>query len=570
MLVSKRQWVPPTLLNTQWGNEHRALETGQNAELAGFEKMKIAMFVRRWHNCWLHCDFPSECHHAMYKAQQEGRPVLSKATAVDEAYITLKKVERARGMLVGQMTEEEENEEEDEDEESDSGEDGEDSGISSTAPLPPLATLEDDGSDHIQVLLEVEDLEAIYLSPRAQRDEISVPVRTYPGGSKASKMDIDLDGDYSYEVPEWAPHSSICEANTSSDGKPRTHSEERKKPSSLLVPSPLNLGTELKTEGNSPPLSPFSLAQIAAAATIMSDHLALPIWQAKGNNTIDDDPAPVQQEYDAVVPVKAARNTHPSLNNDDNKDIVPGVQHLGDVRSYEDEDEEGLDGFLNALFPKTLYPSRRSNAMKAQYITLLAPQNPTTTTTINQQPVITSLASMEEVEGGSEGKHDQSQLLLQSFIPFERFNAVAAPEPTSTLPLNSTDYDDFEEGYHADFTTRLLVDQAHSDQAWFSPSLPLEQDVQDVEDIHSHHHRRQYPMNTSGRITHPESVAISGMNSDIAVPIPSSLSSSPSSTTAYIMGDEKEEDEKEERGRMLTFLSQRTSFSQPHPPQIPR
>lgn len=67
-----------------WGNEHRAA-TELRGEEARFEDKRERLFLRRRHNCFLHCDFPSECHHSLFRAQQEGRPILREAEALDAA-----------------------------------------------------------------------------------------------------------------------------------------------------------------------------------------------------------------------------------------------------------------------------------------------------------------------------------------------------------------------------------------------------------------------------------------------------------------------------------------------------
>lgn len=67
-----------------WGNEHRAA-TESLGEEARFEDKRERLFIRRRHNCFLHCDFPSECHHSLFRAQQEGRPILREAEALDAA-----------------------------------------------------------------------------------------------------------------------------------------------------------------------------------------------------------------------------------------------------------------------------------------------------------------------------------------------------------------------------------------------------------------------------------------------------------------------------------------------------
>ncbi|KAK3935154.1 hypothetical protein QBC46DRAFT_272396, partial [Diplogelasinospora grovesii] len=39
-----------------------------DSELEDIQRRKEAMFVRGQHDCWLHCDFPSECRHTVYTA----------------------------------------------------------------------------------------------------------------------------------------------------------------------------------------------------------------------------------------------------------------------------------------------------------------------------------------------------------------------------------------------------------------------------------------------------------------------------------------------------------------------
>lgn len=76
-----------------WGDEYAAVtaardgfhDGGSNNPQEPFNDRRDNLFVRKKHNCWLHCDFPSECHHAIYRAQQEGRPILAAAEALDAA-----------------------------------------------------------------------------------------------------------------------------------------------------------------------------------------------------------------------------------------------------------------------------------------------------------------------------------------------------------------------------------------------------------------------------------------------------------------------------------------------------
>lgn len=67
-----------------WGNEHRAAAEAAGEE-ARFEDKRERLFLRRRHSCFVHCDFPSECHHSLFRAQQEGRPILREAEALDAA-----------------------------------------------------------------------------------------------------------------------------------------------------------------------------------------------------------------------------------------------------------------------------------------------------------------------------------------------------------------------------------------------------------------------------------------------------------------------------------------------------
>lgn len=78
----------------KWGNEHRAATESLGDE-ARFEEKRERLFIRRRHNCFLHCDFPSECHHSLFRAQQEGRPILREAEALDAA--EAEERERAKG-----------------------------------------------------------------------------------------------------------------------------------------------------------------------------------------------------------------------------------------------------------------------------------------------------------------------------------------------------------------------------------------------------------------------------------------------------------------------------------------
>ncbi|KAK7731799.1 hypothetical protein SLS53_008620 [Cytospora paraplurivora] len=67
-----------------WGDEYAAIKVDNKLQKT-FADRRDSLFVRRKHNCWLHCDFPSECHHAVYRALQEGRPILAEAEALDAA-----------------------------------------------------------------------------------------------------------------------------------------------------------------------------------------------------------------------------------------------------------------------------------------------------------------------------------------------------------------------------------------------------------------------------------------------------------------------------------------------------
>ncbi|KAG8163134.1 hypothetical protein KVR01_007612 [Diaporthe batatas] len=70
-----------------WGDEHRAARAAGrgDTQMRRFDDRREHLFLRKQHDCSLHCDFPSECHHALFRAQQEGRPILREALALDAA-----------------------------------------------------------------------------------------------------------------------------------------------------------------------------------------------------------------------------------------------------------------------------------------------------------------------------------------------------------------------------------------------------------------------------------------------------------------------------------------------------
>ncbi|KAH8760510.1 hypothetical protein F5883DRAFT_425900, partial [Diaporthe sp. PMI_573] len=51
---------------TNWGDEYKANDSHAAAE--PFEDQRERLFLRKQHNCFLHCDFPSECHHSLFRA----------------------------------------------------------------------------------------------------------------------------------------------------------------------------------------------------------------------------------------------------------------------------------------------------------------------------------------------------------------------------------------------------------------------------------------------------------------------------------------------------------------------
>ncbi|KAK2066191.1 hypothetical protein P8C59_000026 [Phyllachora maydis] len=67
----EEEYLLTPLLSLQWGlvSDSRALDVARRKE---------SMYIARKHDCWVHCDFPSECHHAIYAARIAGR---TKSTA---------------------------------------------------------------------------------------------------------------------------------------------------------------------------------------------------------------------------------------------------------------------------------------------------------------------------------------------------------------------------------------------------------------------------------------------------------------------------------------------------------
>lgn len=448
MLISKGRWISPKLLSTEWGDEYRALLKGgrqSGTQSHAFGEKKDAMFVRKRHDCWLHCDFPSECHHAMYQAQQEGRPTLGRAMAVDEAYVVLKKVKRARDVTGGSVMVEEECSSEATDGDDDDDNDGKESRLSSTPSSPPQI---DDKSDQIQIINGEEDhLVDIYLEDPQTQMENELYLRESKNTPTAA-VDVKLEGDYSYESFKQSLRPCVSErelnsASTAITGLKRTTPPPpTSSSSSSSLPSLPFLGALLEAEAQSqregresPPLSPFSLAKKGATEAIMSCH-----------HLMD------QLERDAVVPAaKVAREdlSPPSSAIDDDGDEDMEQDFEGGKWGVEDEDgenvdkyEESLDELLNALFNKT---SSRTPQ-----------QDPTATTTTGR--------------GGATGRRQQLDSVV-AIPPEIKYTSLSLPR----MPAN---YSNEEEGHllgggDVAANTEVLLKEAYSDQSWLFPGLGL-------------------------------------------------------------------------------------------------
>lgn len=284
VLLNFRRWIPADSLTSSWGDEHRALEHGSEHLVTRFAEKKEALFVRRRHNCWLHCDFPSECHHVVFKAQQEGRPVLARARAIDETYLNIQRAKkndgkerevrgpsrlrpcrsqtsglaqlgmRGAGMSKPISVMESDDDEDEDEESSDDSSDDEDGGVSPCSSPPPQEEV-------------IEGKQPI--SPILPNDEVET--RTSPNRSKNGFTMINFESDFSYETfkKTAAASPSICPEN-----------------STPPIPSTGNLEFEIHVDQDnymSPPVSP-----IHSSAT--ADPIPIPRNQpAKGSKGDDND-----------------------------------------------------------------------------------------------------------------------------------------------------------------------------------------------------------------------------------------------------------------------------------------
>lgn len=286
ILLGHRRWLPKSSLMKAWGDEHRALELGIEQLTDKFAEKKEALYVRRRHSCWLHCDFPSECHHAVYKAQQEGKPVLAKARALDRAYLA-------------KVTEEEEG------------------SVRKTCVdvlrRELLARFSDESSDSdysdsedFDGDVDVDDMDSLPSSPPTEEEVLEgqqqpvvvSPILSDNDGHIPIRISFDMEEDYSYStfkkeagievpltyissIPPKAPQSfeihvdddvsdfvSLVEttATTSSTNLPKSHPFERfwtaKKPSTSLITT-LRARTTAPPSPIEPPASPINAATSA-------------------------------------------------------------------------------------------------------------------------------------------------------------------------------------------------------------------------------------------------------------------------------------------------------------------
>lgn len=550
MLVSKRRWISPAQLSTQWGDEYtarngnkeiRASAGTQPEQVHDFGDRKEALFVRRRQNCWLHCDFPSECHHAMYKAQREGRPVLARAMAVDDAYVALKKVERARLRTMGDgaywglsiMQEEEDDEE---NEESDSG-DSTSSTASATSPPSLLTGFDDDENERHEQIEFVTGEEEVdgYLDEGGSQDETfpePAPVPILSGGGKICKkakiktMDTFdmLHGDYSYESFKRSLPSRSSIGGSIPNELDLSSSRRRRNSTSTPRTDFSREEAGVGSASRSTPHSPFSLAsqEVRAAAGIEEvsccDPAVLAVagcstsqrWQQQQGVLLRD-----EQQNTAAVDVDA-------ISFFSFRGAIPISTTAYGYANDEDDDDESLNGLLNALFGRnetTTSPSQDEadscylqveQTVQQKHIANIPqvsfssshplPQNPTalashTTATFaslqQKQPVVLvddEKLGTKESSPKTTTKQPQQQYghqrgpLLQSFTSFEVFKDAATSSssslllPLSVLPLAAvSEVGDDQQQQQMDVSMDVstpteemrLLEQAYSDQAWF-------------------------------------------------------------------------------------------------------
>lgn len=401
MVVSKRCWISPKEMTTQWGDEHTARNKRKEGSKAAqeFEEKKDAMFLRRRHNCWVHCDFPSECRHAMYAAQQKGRPVLARATAVDEAYVVLGKVERMRAQ---------ESEGEDE---SDSG----DSATTVSSPSPLLAGVDGEQGDLVKIKVitgEEEDeghldavdryqLDGDFQNEPAAAEYFDDEKSKTPRTISTTTTTMDLQGDYSYESLKRSlgpdPCSNINVGISPEEVAGVSLSTRR----TMTTTTTTTTTTDLVLD--SPPLSPFSLARAEACC----DPGAAPLLMVDGQ---------VLQDAAAAE----GRN-------------ITGEEEKNNKDEYE------LDELLHALFKNNKGDASASTAAA----TIANPWKRRYSARRAQQHIVTAFPSFsfptysqqqqQRQEEESRDCHQQQYVLLQRFSPFEIYENA----DVTRLPLSS-------------------------------------------------------------------------------------------------------------------------------------
>lgn len=299
LLLESRRWVPASSLTRAWGDEYRALDRGIGHLMDRFAEKKEALFVRRQHNCWLHCDFPSECHHAIYKAQSEGRPVLAGARAVDEAYVRMEKARHADRAANGKETRA-----------GPSGlrdassnlglvtiamsRDDLPSNMRGNVPTPTLVDddEEDDSSDYSS---DEEDDSALGWSPFPQVEatqpqkpeslrilgvEPEVGITPVTEGVKRRFTSTDLEGDYSYETFK---KSSV----TIDMATPTTS-----------VPAPQSVALEIESHANDSSISAVTSSVNAEPIYI---HMSASGYRFASDDQESDSPDEEEEELDAFL-----------------------------------------------------------------------------------------------------------------------------------------------------------------------------------------------------------------------------------------------------------------------------
>lgn len=473
MLLSRRRWVRPSQLTTEWGDEHRALERGNTAQLSLFAEKKEGLFLRRRHNCWLHCDFPSECYHAVYKAQKAGRFVYGNARAVDEKYLMRRrgvkgedynddqcspKNEAVLGDImeveVDEQDHEHVNEDSDEEDKDDDDDDDDYYDDYNDSDYDDDYNEENEEGTHLPCdstplegevqVTECNEENVLSITQDGKNELPALPTnhRNSTKNISFKAINIDADGDHSYEsfkkslfLTTTTTTKATTSTSTTSSSTPGNPSVDDQS-SLVLTTTTTPLGTqplefEINSEDSPMPLPPvLSLDPLQALTTVgfgpvlvMSGGMPTTLAATK---TVGSEATAVDTLVNIINETSADNGTHTTA-----QKLVEGQQEEKHKDQEENEEEKkGLVNFLATFFIK-------NNAVHERPYHANKPQ---------QQHVITTPDHYPGREDGKVevGEGDTFHLLDDSST--SSLDVAASPPPPPAV--SPTDYELKDKDYH--------------------------------------------------------------------------------------------------------------------------